>query len=443
MSGVTLVNFYHDRNFRRRIPLGLVSIKNQLENSGREVDFIDFQTQNLELDSPSLSNLVRENEYVLISAMSLTFPWLFPFIFNLKRKNPNQKIVLGGPGPSSAGPLILKLFPEVDLVVRGEGETAAKLITSGSKLNTIPNLVYRDGQEIIENPKEREDFARLEELDFSRLELKLYEDFSSIITTRGCPFNCTFCYNREMWGKRVQMQDTEKIFKSIDQIINTFGINHIKIVDDFFLASRERVKSFFREYRSRGYSFRYTIMGGRVDSLDEEILSGLRDTNCVSLWFGIESGSDRVLREIGKGFTSRIAERSLNLTRKYIPQVVASFIVGFPFETWEEFQQTLEFSRRAYTNGMDVFVNLLRPQNGTQIYEKYFSSLRFVDTELLISPKIPLSEDEKERIKSNTELYSWFHTYETARLYDKIMELQRLKEKQPLRTEERRRLLER
>ena len=194
-------------------------------------------------------------------------------------------------------------------------------------------------------------------------------------------------------------------------------------------------------YHSGKHTFRYTVMGARVDCIDEEVLKNLQDTNCKSLWFGIESGSDRILNQIGKSFTVAEAEERLRLASRYISQVVGSFIVGFPFEDYRDFEQTCDFSQRLYGHGADVFINFLRPQNGTRIYRVYSGLLKYLDSDLVISPQ-PLTDAEKDRIKSNSEIYSWYHTYETPNLAEKMSALKRLKEGQPLRTDERKKLLE-
>jgi anaerobic magnesium-protoporphyrin IX monomethyl ester cyclase len=426
----TLVNFSNPLNKTKRLPLGPLYLLSTLEQKGVKTRFIDLQLEEVNLNADDIAEILDDDsEYLSISAISMMFPWIFSVTDIIKSRNSNKKIILGGPGPSSVPEAILKKVKGVDYIIQGEGESALPMLISGdhrSELSRIPNLVYKIGNKIVFNKKIRENINDLAVLDYNLMDLGRYDEISSIITSRGCPYKCSFCYTPSLWGNSSQFEENSKLFENIDNLLSRSNNNYVNFVDDLFFISKIRTQAFFTKYMNDNYSFKYQIMGTRIDSINVEILKKLQSTNCLSLWFGIESGSDKVLKGMNKKYTKKEAKLKLEMASKYIPNLVASFIVGFPDESINDFYDTLYFAEWCSTFCSEVYINLLRPQNNTPIYNKHKSDIVYLDSDLIISPK-NLDSNEKKIIARDKELYSWYYTFKTSRLEEKIDRIGTLK----------------
>ena len=421
MAKITLVNYVTGSKW---VPLGCLQILAVLRNEGYQVRFLDLQTIDGGIHKSDF--LFDDSEYLLISTVSMMLPWLFRITKIIKDKNPERKIILGGPGVSPISEEILRWVKSIDYIVEGEGETAIiELIRTLEKkhdllhsLRDIPNLVYRENNHIIRNRRIKQRGYNSHFADRIDIDSNDYDVVSSIITSYGCPHDCSFCYNQNMWGGKVQFKPLKQIFDEVDYILRRYNLNHIVFVDDLFFLSKKRCYDFFSLYNLGKYEFRYVILGARADSLDDDMLINLKKTNCVSLSFGLESASNRILKKIDKKFTIEKALQTINRARIYIPDISPSFIVGFPFENLAEFHDTIKLATALYNEGLHVMMSLLRPQVGTKIYDEYKNEL-FRDFRGVIRP-FEIDEEIKKIIKENSILYSWYYTYKTPELEEKI-----------------------
>ncbi len=421
MNNITLVNYVTGDKW---VTLGCLQILSVLRNKGYRVCFIDLQT----IDNGIYKSdyFFDDSEYLLISTISMMLPWLFQTTKIIKDKYPDKKIILGGPGVSSISEEILLRINSIDYIVEGIGDVAiSELIrTLENKrdlpysLRNIPNLVYRENGTIIRNKRVNRIRNNAHFADRTDIELKNYDVVSSIITSYGCPYDCSFCYNQNMWGGKVLFRSLKQIFDEVDFILKKYNINHIVFVDDLFFLSKKRCYDFFNLYKLKKYEFRYVILGARVDSIDNDMLINLKKTNCISLSFGIESASNRILKKIEKKFTIEKALQTINHAKMHIPDISPSFIVGFPFENLRNFYDTIKLATTLYNEGLPVVMSFLRPQVGTKIYDEYKNEL-FGDFRGVIRP-FELDEQLKKNIKENSMLYSWYFTYKTPELDEKI-----------------------
>ena len=148
------------------------------------------------------------------------------------------------------------------------------------------------------------------------------------------------------------------------------------------------------------------------------MLINLKNTNCVSLSFGLESASNEILKKIDKRFTIEKALQTINCAKMYIPDISPSFIVGFPFESLSEFNNTIKLATTLHKEGMSVVMSFLRPQVGTKIYSEYENKL-FTDFRGVIRP-FEIDDEIKKIVNENRMLYSWYYTYRTPELEEKI-----------------------
>lgn len=285
------------------------------------------------------------------------------------------RVVAGG-SHATLMPAQMSAMPNIDYVVRGEGEqTLNELIAAveNKEIPRIPGLVHSSGNTVVDGGQ-RELIRDIDALPFPDRDSLLHREqysrygFGIIITSRGCPFQCTYCAAKKMWPGPVRYRSPRHVIDEIRHVRDTFGTRYFNFRDDTFTLRKERaleICGLLREEKP-GIVWRCDT---RADTLDEEVVRAMRDSGCVQASVGIESGSDRILKLVKKGETTRDIERGIKLLRKYSIPVSAFIMVGFPSETKEEALSTLRFAR---TLDVDTLVlSIVTPYPGTEIHDLF------------------------------------------------------------------------
>lgn len=384
-ADITLVNFnmlymHHAGGIEREchVPLGLLYLTRALEDEGFKVDFRDYQLNNFD-DPFNLDNVlefIAEPAPVIgLSCMANLLPFTILAIKEIARRYPDRTIILGGVGARSVEETILSRFPWVTLICYGEGERTLPLlmraIQDGRDLDEVDGLVLaRDGAVIRTPPR-----ARIADLDsinfpaFHHIDLAAYEGYG-VMTSRGCPYLCTFCSVAPVWDYRSFSRSNSNIIEEMKIIHDAAGADLFLFQDEFFLSGRERILSFCRDLERSGLDVEWKAFG-RIDLVDREIMQAMADAGCIELRFGIESGSDDVLKTIKKGFSAADTIRVLGEAVDIVPGVDAFYMWGFPFETMDDFRRTLFQMTLVRIMGVRVLPSLLSLLPQTPIYREY------------------------------------------------------------------------
>lgn len=311
-----------------------------------------------------------------ISTMTNKYAMALKIAEITKRVNSEIKVVVGGHHPT--------LFPDqflgdkgIDFVVRGEGEETffelAKEIEKGeNQFSQIDGLSFRQDGQIIHN-KARRLISELDSLPYPNRELLLDKEnyppntFGGIITARGCPFSCTYCGAHNMWGRKVRFRSVDNIIGEILMLIKNYDSDHFFFWDDSFTTNRKRIVELcnkletINDYR-RGWSC-FT----RLDLLDKEVLQYMRENGCRSIFAGVESGSDEILKLVNKGLTKeKIKEKSALIKESGI-RYSTFFMMGLPGETKEQILETYNFMREIEPDYAEI--NIFNPLPGTRLCE--------------------------------------------------------------------------
>ena len=340
--------------------LGLGYLATSVRDS-HDVEIIDcIKDRKKKEDFPAILD-EKKPDLVGIQCYTYDLYHIGDILKNCKKRN--IKTVIGGPHPSTAPLETMEFFGEdVDYIFQGESEKGFKMLLdslSGRKdikKEEIPGLGWRENGKIRINDKYFEE--NLDTLGIPAWDLIKPETYpeaqhgaffrkfpiAPIITTRGCPFSCTFCAGNLIAGKKVRKRSPEDIIKEIKFLYDR-GIREFHIVDDNFTFDRDFAKSVIRSLQGIKLDISWAVPNGiRMDTLDDEILTLMKETGLYLISLGIESGTDRILSLMKKNMTIEKIKRCVELIKKYNIDMAGFFILGFPGETKEDIERTIDFS---------------------------------------------------------------------------------------------------
>ncbi len=313
----------------------------------------------------------------------------------VKNSFPNTPIVIGGAHPTTEAESILRDNPCVDFVVRGEGEiTLEQLIRAlrgEHSIETVAGVSFRTSKqtnkslssrtivsnsprELIKNvdilPIPDRKFIDMERYKFLNKECLWYtrkEPIATIMTSRGCPYNCIFCSTNIVWERRWRPFSLEKVFEEIELLISEYGIREIVINDDQFMTKKSRVHEFCDYFIKRDLDLSFWYESGTSTWLvDEELLEKMRRAGFYALRFPIESGCEATLKFIRKPVNLRKTKELIVKANKLGYWTSANFIIGFPYETRDEIMKTIRY---AYDSALDYsFFFIAKPNAGSDLY---------------------------------------------------------------------------
>ena len=374
----------------RTIPVGALSIAAVLRRAGYGVDFATCTTDSYWQLEPALirSYLADSAGVVGISCMSDTLPFVVAALRQFKAANPEKTVILGGPGPTGVARELVGSFPFIDIVAVGEGEHTmlelAEVLCDGGKSTTrtalgqIRGICFRDGTEACLTPA-RERIRNLDQLPLPLYEAVKVEDYpmANIVFSRGCPYRCTFCDVAPMWQRKNIQRGVDSVVDEIKLLKGKYGRRHFEFTDETFVLGRDKVMEFCGKLKHEGLDIKWSCTG-RVNLVTRDLLAEMASSGCEAMFFGIESGSDRVLDEVNKDFAVGEALEALTLALEYM-KPVASFIWGFPFETEQDLMGTLLLMVYLSQIGVDSRLNRLAPFPLMPLYEQYGEGIRWLD----------------------------------------------------------------
>jgi len=295
-----------------------------------------------------------------------------------KSLNPATCVVAGG-AHATLMPQEMCGMPNIDFVVKGEGEqTFVQLIESRAKGLSlpIPGLAFGENGSVMDGG-ERSPIEDIDALPFPDRKNLIYKEryssygFGIIVTSRGCPFQCTYCATKKLWPGAVRYRATASIIEEIRYVKKMFGTKYFNFRDDTFTLNKKRAMEICQRIKKENLGIVWRC-DTRADSLDEELVRAMKSSGCVQVSVGIESGSDRILRLVKKGETTTDIKRGIRLLRKYRIPVSAFIMVGFPTESREEAGLTLDFARSL--NVDTLALSVVTPYPGTEIYDLFKSN---------------------------------------------------------------------
>lgn len=346
-------------------PLGLLYIGAALERDGHKVEIIDFcKETNAE---KHLKKSLISSDVVGISICAGNHKSVLDITKIIKQMDPTIPIIIGGPDNIYFPERSLNDIPAANISVWGEGEQViidiARFLEGKKNLPEIPGIYYKEDN-IIKKGKAIEIIKDLDSLDFPARHLTdKYEygirnnqylfkpKFTSMETSRGCPYHCRFCMrpNNSIPGYGFRQRSAENVVKEIMEINRTYS--SVVIVDDNFLANKKRAIDIFQKLIDNKTDIHLIIQGARVDSADPELYKKMKKANVRLISYGLESGNQDVLDYYNKNFTLDQVRRAIKLSRKMGFITLGTFILGAPIETEGHIKNTIKF---AYSLPLDI-----------------------------------------------------------------------------------------
>ena len=335
-------------------PLGLAYLASVARENGFKVEVIDSQAENITFQE--LAARIREinPDVVGITATTPMVPDAYTVAFIAKKINPNIVTIIGGPHVTFVPERTLMECPYIDIVVRGEGEETFRelleMIDSGKSLSDVRGITYRENGRIRSTPP-RPLIKNIDDIPLPAYDLLPMDKyrfgkirFGAIITSRGCPYNCIFCASSALFGHTYRAHSVERVLEEISILRNEYNVREIEFLDDTFTLNRKRAQEIARRIIRENLDISWTA-SSRANTLDYETALLMRRANAHSLYIGIESGTQKILDFIGKGITLDQAVRAVKIARKAGLNVLGSFVIGFPIETLQDINTTIEFSK--------------------------------------------------------------------------------------------------
>jgi radical SAM superfamily enzyme YgiQ (UPF0313 family) len=365
-------------------PLGIAYLASTLKQDGYDVEVLDSIAE--DHNASTFESFLAKKRYDIIAITTYTPDWHITKknLLVVKKLQPFSIVVIGGPHVNSmvnAG-MGNDLFEDsafFDIAVYGEGEKTlldiVRAVTDKKPIRNISGIMWRDGNgKGCINPR-RELIRDINTIPFPALELLPLHRYRrtpssykrapvrSILTARGCPYSCIFC-DRGAFGPSVRKRSIENVMREVDRLVTKFKTRELRVWDDVFTMDERFVIEFCNEIKK--YDLVWSC-NGRVSMITPLMLRHMKTAGCWAVDFGIESGNDRILKVINKRFNTKQASEAIKMVKGAGMEVRAFFILGFPEETIETMQDTINFS---LSNSID-YATFYLPQAypGTKLYE--------------------------------------------------------------------------
>ena len=400
-----------------RPPIDLMYAAAAFERGGAQCRLVDYPGEQWGEDRLCADLLEFQPDLVLLSVTTPGFDADMRVAALIKRTLPRTVVAAKGAHFNTLDRIALERYPGLDLALRGEFEIACRELAEGKPWDQIAGIAFRSpipGEAIgdypqspfpnppsqtlnpqsairnpqlenpqLENPQSAiirtPDPPFIEDLDsipFPARHLAnnaLYvrpdtgELQTTVVTNRGCPFNCCYCLANQVAGRRNRMRSPANIIAEIEECVSKHGIRNFLFRSDLFTARREWVLELCEEIRSRGLDIAWSC-NSRVDTIDPEMLAEMKRAGCWIIAFGIESGSEEMLERIGKKTDLGAARNALAITRRAGILSSVYFLVGLPWETRETLRANERFAREIAPDILEVFY--VYPFPGTPLYEE-------------------------------------------------------------------------
>ncbi len=380
-AGILLISppfasFYEGIPVRQGVPysptLSLPTLAAGTLSHGIRTHILDANLNQAPFDAIRRSVIDLNPRWVGITVVTPLWEEVMSTIRAVREARTGARIVLGGPHVS-AMPKETLVSTEVDAVVFGEGDEALVELLKNDELAAIPGVAVRFSNGEIEKGPERPAISDLDALPMPAWDLydlhryqttKLLSRRSPagwIETSRGCPFRCVYC-SKHTFGHSFRTKSPVRVVDEMAHMLD-MGFREIHIADDCFTANGARAKEICELILKRGLKFPWApVTGIRVDNVDEELLRLMHRAGCYRVYFGIESGSDEILKGVKKGISLEKVKNAVTMSKRVGLETFGFFMIALPGETIETMTQTREFAKELELDMAKMSITIPLPE---------------------------------------------------------------------------------
>ncbi len=362
-------------------PMGLLYIAANLLKEGHEVKIVDMRPKLL-LPEDVLAEIQRfKPDIIGTSNLTIEKSLYDKVVALIKKHHPAIPVIAGGAHVNAAQEEVLR-DPHIDYLVLGEGEESFPLLVEAilseaeEKLPRIKGIAYRRNG-AVEKTEKRPYIEDLDQLPFpcwDLLDLETYyrlppfmpfipkgrRPYMQIVSSRGCPYNCTFCHS--IMGKRFRTRSPENVFAELETLYKGYGISEFEILDDCFNFDQERAEKICDLIIQSGIKMKLWFPNGlRGDRLSERLLEKLAAAGTKVICFAPESGSNRVQKVVRKNVNLEKLQKAITIAAKLGIHTHGFFMLGFPMETKKDLQATYKFMKESKLHTADFFICTVYP----------------------------------------------------------------------------------
>lgn len=424
-------------------PLGLAYMAAALEQNGFEVKIFDCPVCKTNHEKLRFELASFQPKIVGVTSMTPTIVSALKSARVAREVCPNSKVVVGGPHATFMDKETLAEEPAVDIVVRGEGEeTILQLANLNNEkgLEDVMGITFRKNGEIIRTADRRfiQNLDSLPRPAYHLVPVDRYriagKKMMPIMTSRGCPFQCSFCVASQMFGARFRGRSPKNVLDELEWLRDEHGAEGLSFHDDTLAFDRERITEICDGITERKIVLPWGC-GTRADTVTKEVLAKMRKAHCNEICFGVESGCQRIRDSLKKRVSTEQCENAIKWAKGEGIFVTMSVILGYPSETRETLKETLDLVHKAEPD--DVWLCMATPYPGTELRTlveklgwRMLDDWRLYNTmnPIFEDPNLPAAEISKMRRGFYDKFYSLRYVYHQTvkgyfrgNLYSKIM----------------------
>lgn len=357
-------------------PLGLAYLASMVREE-HTVKIVDAAAQGL--DRGDVRRIIKafDPQVVGITATTSMMMDAYRMAAMAKQVHENCWVVIGGPHVSFTPEKTLQECPSIDIVVRGEGEATfshlVEALAAKAGYTDVAGISFTSNGRVVHNPPRRliQDIDDLPFPSYDLLPMDRYqlrgEPFGAVITSRGCPFNCTFCSSSLQFGKQWRSHSPQRIVEELSFLHDEYGKKEIEFLDDTFTLDQQRVHEIADLIQREGLDISWSA-SSRVDTFPAQAAHHMAKAGCHTVYFGIESGSQKTLNAMGKGITLQQSVTAVHNAQQAGLSTLGSFIIGFPDEDSQDVNTTIRFSKKV---GVDLAqFTIATPYPGTRLWRQ-------------------------------------------------------------------------
>ena len=422
---ITLVNPPYPLNAHSHppfIPLGIAYLGAVAEQAGHEVNVIDCQAEHLTVEGFKDRISQQSSDVIGVTSTTLLYNQAKRILTAAKEAHPNATTMIGGSHVTFWDENALNECPAIDVIVRREGETTFTELLQRKENNQsfadVLGITIRGPNGAIIRNEDRpflNDLDRLPSPAYHLLPIDAFHRMGKtifpLVTSRGCVQWCDFCSTVRMFGRGYRVRNPHKVVDEMEMLHNKYGESQFTFYDDAFTINRNHTIAMCQDILDRKLKVEWDCET-RVDAVDKELLEIMHKAGCITVWFGVESGSTRILEKMHKKINREQVKEAFKMAQKTGLMTIASAVIGFPGETEETAWETINFINSL--NPDDIGCYIATPYPGTPMYDEVVKNgwLRVTDfdkydtaTPTFETPELSMERLREIKYKAHQKFY--------------------------------------